>query len=131
MPQGHLIGEDDRRGLKHTEKVASCLVMDARLKVASRQGFVETCSWSTTSTRGSSMASRLMHIMLKPYTLSQKSIFSLLRHTHAFAVNERAACGGLSQLAEKLNDGVQQGLCDQADKCCMIEKHAQRKIPAT
>ena len=39
-----------------------------------------TWSGSTVSTSGSCIASALMQRMSKPYTLSQKSIFSCLRH---------------------------------------------------
>lgn len=44
---------------------------------------VAICSGSTLSTRGSMRARSLMLLMSKPYTLSQKSIFSCLHHTHS------------------------------------------------
>ena len=64
-------------------KAASLLVMSLMLKVESLQGSVTTCSWSTTSTSGSCMARRLMAEKSKPYTLSQKSIFSCLQRACA------------------------------------------------
>ena len=62
-------------------KAASLLVMSLMLKVESLQASVTTCSWSTTSTSGSCIARRLIAEKSKPYTLSQKSIFSCLRAT--------------------------------------------------
>ncbi len=64
-----------------TVKAASLLVMSLMLKVESLQASVTTCSWSTTSTSGSCIARRLIAEKSKPYTLSQKSIFSCLRAT--------------------------------------------------
>lgn len=83
IPRVHTGREGIRRGNGGgggiTVKARSLFCTVMMSMVSSLHVCVQICSLSTLSTRGSVMAIFLMHRMSKPYTFSQKSIFSCLQ----------------------------------------------------